>query len=123
MGDFYLCGLVEVEEIADNSERNAMMMMMRSKFGVELIDTIYLLCQSISVDALNLIESWQFSDQRLASTIGSSDGRPYENLMNAALQEPLNQEAARHGNVSEAYRKYLSGVINRPYSNDIRSKL
>ena len=34
-----------------------------------------MLCKYIRTDSLNLIEAWMFSDQRLASTLGRSDGK------------------------------------------------
>jgi Acyl-CoA oxidase len=34
-----------------------------------------LLCKRVRTDCLSLIEAWQFSDQRLDSTLGRSDGK------------------------------------------------
>lgn len=36
-----------------------------------------LLCKIVRVDCLNLIEAWQFSDMRIDSTLGRSDGKVY----------------------------------------------
>jgi len=39
---------------------------------------------SIHPDALVLMESWGFTDDYLNSTLGHSNGKPYENLMHVA---------------------------------------
>lgn len=49
----------------------------------------------IRPDAVALVEAWDFSDHLLDSAIGSSDGRVYERLMEAARREPLNHAPAR----------------------------
>jgi hypothetical protein len=36
-----------------------------------------ILCKLIRIDCLNLTEAWQFSDQRIDSTLGRSDGKVY----------------------------------------------
>ena len=78
-----------------------------------------LLCAALRRDAVNLVESWQFSDARLDSTLGRSDGKYVEALFEAAKQEPLNASA-----VSDGYTRHLKHVINRepslPVSEDGR---
>ena len=78
-----------------------------------------LLCAVLRRDAVNLVESWQFSDARLDSTLGRSDGKYVEALFDAARQEPLNAAA-----VSDGYKRHLRHVINRepslPVSEDGR---
>jgi Acyl-CoA oxidase len=39
------------------------------------------LCKRVRTDSLSLIEAWQFSDQRLDSTLGRSDGKVKQNLL------------------------------------------
>jgi acyl-CoA oxidase len=78
-----------------------------------------LLCAALRRDAVNLVDSWQFSDARLDSTLGRSDGKYVEALFEAAKQEPLNASA-----VSDGYTRHLKHIINRepslPVSEDGR---
>lgn len=57
-------------------------------------------------DAVSLVESWDFSDHYLNSTIGSSDGRVYERLMEATRDEPLNSTPVR-----DRYETVLSPML------------
>jgi acyl-CoA oxidase len=43
--------------------------------------------------AIGIVDGFDFSDQQLASTLGSYDGNVYENIFREAQKSPLNQEA------------------------------
>jgi acyl-CoA oxidase len=78
---------------------------------VQLISTAeFVLCSSLRVDSLNLIEGWLLSDKRIWSTLGRSDGNVYEALYEATKKEPLNETT-----VSDGYNLYLKHVIQKPY--------
>jgi hypothetical protein len=57
---------------------------------------------------VNLVEAWQMSDMRLASTFGRSDGQYEKALMEATVQEPPSLK-----DVSLNYRNFLRDVIKR----------
>lgn len=50
------------------------------------------LLEEIHPDALGLVEAWGYLDSHIGSTIGHSNGKPYENLLRVAkTQGSLNQ--------------------------------
>ncbi|KAL1496296.1 hypothetical protein AB1Y20_016258 [Prymnesium parvum] len=53
------------------------------------------LLHAVRPNAVALVEAWDFSDFLLHSTLGASDGRVYERLVEAAKAEPLNHLPAR----------------------------
>ncbi|KAL3932640.1 MAG: hypothetical protein SGPRY_000622 [Prymnesium sp.] len=57
-------------------------------------------------DAVALVEAWDFTDHLLDSAIGSSDGRIYERLLQAAKREPLN-----HAPVGPRHEKLLRPLM------------
>jgi len=68
-------------------------------------------CRSLRPHGVALIEGWAFSDRRLGSTLGRSDGRYAEALYAAALQEPLNSDR-------QGWERHLRFVIgsDRPFA-------
>ena len=138
LGDFLVYGLVQefleilhASQHTDNTTTENVPIQGIRPFSFSFLksaiaDGIYQLCDRIRPDSVNLIEAWQFSDFRIGSSIGSSDGHIYDNLIRSAENEPLNVEAMKNGNVSEGYTKYLRHVINRPYVTPkklVRSRL
>ncbi|CAB3239676.1 unnamed protein product [Arctia plantaginis] len=56
----------------------------------------------IRPNAVGLVDAFDFRDEILNSTLGVSDGRVYERLMEEALKSPLNAEP-----VNQSFHKYL----------------
>ena len=69
------------------------------------------LCSVLVDDSINLVEAWCITDERLDSTLGRADGLYMQALLESAQDEPLNRDAAAHGGVGDAYRKYLHQVL------------
>jgi len=78
-------------------------------FAHSLKGLLQALCSRTRVDAINLVESWQFSDRLLGSTLGRADGEVYEALFQAASLEPLNRSS-----VCEEGYDSLKHVFRRP---------
>lgn len=57
-------------------------------------------------NAVGIVDSFDFHDQTLNSTLGSYDGNVYERLMEDALKSPLNQEP-----VNKAFHLYLKPMM------------
>lgn len=71
------------------------------------------LLQKIRPNALALVDSFDFSDYYLNSSLGRFDGNVYEDLFARAKQCPLNKTE-----VSDAYTKHLSRLIKgKVFSN------
>lgn len=73
------------------------------------------LLSSLNTLDLSLIEAWNLSDVRLNSTLGSKQGNVYEALLEATINDPLNQKS-----VSEGYEKYLHRVIDSNFQSSLR---
>lgn len=56
--------------------------------------------------AVNLVDSFDFHDSSLKSTLGCFDGQVYDRMLEAALKSPLNKKE-----VQTAYAKYLKPVM------------
>lgn len=61
---------------------------------------------AVRPDAVALVDGWDFSDHLLSSAIGSSDGRVYERLVEAAAREPLNRASP-----SERFEKVIGPML------------
>ena len=64
------------------------------------------LINSTAPHVLNLVEAYQFSDKRLGSVLGRSDGNVYPSIMEASRAEPLN-----HGKAAEG-QKYILQMLH-----------
>ncbi|XP_072946829.1 acyl-coenzyme A oxidase 1-like [Epargyreus clarus] len=60
------------------------------------------LLEKIRPNAVGLVDSFDFRDEVLHSTLGAYDGRAYERLMEEAMKSPLNKEP-----VNVSFHKYL----------------
>ncbi|XP_046963971.1 probable peroxisomal acyl-coenzyme A oxidase 1 [Vanessa cardui] len=64
------------------------------------------LLEKIRPNAVGLVDSFDFRDEILNSTLGAYDGRAYERLMEEALKSPLNSEP-----VNQSFHKYLKPFL------------
>ncbi|KAJ8736601.1 hypothetical protein PYW08_007257 [Mythimna loreyi] len=60
------------------------------------------LLRKIRPNTIGLVDAFDIIDELLQSTLGASDGRVYERLMEEALKSPLNAEP-----VNQSFHKYL----------------
>lgn len=55
--------------------------------GMRYVRDMYLkLLEDINPDAIGLVEAWGWTDSHLGSTLGHSNGKPYENLLKTAKE-------------------------------------
>lgn len=66
------------------------------------------LCDVVTVDSLNLIEAFCFSDTRLDSVLGRADGDVHTAIVEATSREPLNLGEAKEG------MAHLKKMFQRP---------
>ena len=57
--------------------------------------------------AISLVDSFDFPDESLKSTLGSYDGNVYERMLDQAKKGSLNKE-----DVQPAFEKYLKPMMN-----------
>ncbi|KAI9220900.1 acyl-CoA dehydrogenase/oxidase C-terminal [Blastocladiella britannica] len=61
-------------------------------------------------DAVGLVEAFGYSDYELDSTLGRSDGRVYEALLQKALDDPVNRGMGGKG-IAKGYDEYIRPLI------------
>ncbi|KAJ3370925.1 acyl-coenzyme A oxidase [Allomyces arbusculus] len=66
--------------------------------------------QDMMKDAVGLVDAWAFSDYELDSTIGRSDGKVYEALLETALADPVNKGMNGKA-VSLGYEQYIRPLV------------
>jgi Acyl-CoA oxidase. len=64
------------------------------------------LLEALRPNAVGIVDSFDFHDRVLSSTLGSWDGRVYERLFEEASKSPLNKES-----VNESFHKYLKPFL------------
>ena len=107
-----LYALVNIEEKLGEFLLSGVLSTIHTHF---LSKSIKLLLQQIRPEAISLVDSFDFSDFFLNSSLGRYDGRVYEDLFERTKQCPLNLNE-----VSEAYNLHLSKLIK---GNRVDSKL
>ncbi|CAB3239679.1 unnamed protein product [Arctia plantaginis] len=60
----------------------------------------------IRPNAVGLVDAFDFRDEILNSTLGASDGRVYERLIEEVLKSPLNAEP-----VNQSFHKFLKPLM------------
>lgn len=60
------------------------------------------LLKKLRYNILGVVDGFDHPDQILGSVLGTYDGNVYENLINAAMKSPLNQE-----DVNKSFHLYL----------------
>jgi alkylation response protein AidB-like acyl-CoA dehydrogenase len=89
----------------------------RARQGLD--ELINILMSDILPHAEALVNAFQFSDQRLDSTLGNKEGDVYECIMDAVTREPLNKKE-----ISNGYYLYLREMLHKPMpSESPRSRL
>jgi acyl-CoA oxidase len=75
---------------------------MTSKDIQSLQETLEASLKKLRYNALGICEGFDYPDAILNSVLGTHDGNVYENLINAAMKSPLNQE-----DVNQSFHSYL----------------
>ena len=64
--------------------------------------TLESLLKKLRFNVLGIVDGFDHPDEVLGSVLGTYDGNVYENLINAAMKSPLNQE-----DVNQSFHLYL----------------
>ncbi|XP_068216006.1 peroxisomal acyl-coenzyme A oxidase 1-like [Palaemon carinicauda] len=80
----------------------------------QLEEDMSILLASLRPQAVSIVDSFDFDDDQLNSTLGAWDGNVYQRLYDEAMKSPLNKK-----DVPEAYHKYLKPLMK----SDLSSKL
>jgi acyl-CoA oxidase len=65
-----------------------------------------ILLSQLRPNAVGIVDSFDFHDETLRSTLGAWDGQVYERMFEAASKSPLNKDP-----VNESFQKYLKPLL------------
>ena len=87
-----LCSLFNLHTLENNSSELLESGYMTAEQVAMLRAQVRLLLVKIRPNAASLVDSFNFTDQYLNSSLGRSDGRVYESLYERASADPLNHD-------------------------------